>query len=89
MKKSILVFLASAVLFSACTKKSEAKASVQETNPELQKLSVVLQSMSDRCKAAIPNGDPAEFLRDLKEVLGVCACAIGIPTLTLARKRRS
>ncbi len=69
MKKSILVFLASAVLFSACTKKTEAKPSVQQADPEIQKLSAVLQSMSERCKAAIPNGDPAEFLSDLKEVL--------------------
>ena len=38
-------------------------------NPEIEKLNRVLMSMSDKCKAAIPNGDPEEFLADLHKVL--------------------
>ena len=40
-------------------------------DPELEKLNRVLMSMTDRCKAAIPNGDPNEFLADLKKVLEI------------------
>lgn len=46
--------------------KSESGA---KSNPEIEKLNRVLVSMTDRCKAAIPNGDPEEFLRDLHAVL--------------------
>ena len=40
-------------------------------DPEVEKLNRVLMSMTDRCKEAIPNGDPAEFLADLHKVLEV------------------
>ena len=40
-------------------------------NPELEKLNRVLMSMTDRCKEAIPNGDPNEFLADLNKVLEI------------------
>lgn len=35
----------------------------------IQKLNRVLVQMTDDCKAAIPNGDPNEFLADLQKVL--------------------
>ena len=63
------------VSFTACAKSKNGKAveqsqSVQPVvNPEIEKLNRVLLSMSDRCKAAIPNGDPEEFLSDLHKVL--------------------
>ena len=64
------------VSFTACAKSKNAKtenktASVDApaVNPEIEKLNRVLLSMSDRCKAAIPNGDPEEFLSDLHKVL--------------------
>lgn len=44
---------------------------VKPVNPEIEKLNKVLVSMSERCKAAIPNGDPEEFLADLHKVLSV------------------
>ena len=66
---------------SACAK-PKSKAAQQEpaaaaanaaapaqTNPEIEKLGRVLQTMSPRCKAAIPNGSPEEFLSDLHTVL--------------------
>ncbi|MBQ2313407.1 MAG: M15 family metallopeptidase [Treponema sp.] len=66
---------------SACAK-PKSKAAQQEptaaaanaaapaqTNPEIEKLGRVLQAMSPRCKAAIPNGSPEEFLSDLHTVL--------------------
>ncbi len=65
--------------FSACAK-SKSSSAVKQTaseqaqpviNPELEKLNRVLFSMSDRCKAAIPNGNPEEFLADLHKVLDV------------------
>ncbi len=40
-----------------------------EINPEITKLNAVLYSMSSKCKEAIPNGDPNEFLNDLHKVL--------------------
>lgn len=40
-----------------------------EINPEIEKLNRVLLKMTDRCKAAIPNGNPEEFLQDLYKVL--------------------
>lgn len=47
---------------------SEAK---EEPVPaaEIDKLRRVLSSMTERCKNAVPNGNPAEFLADLYEVL--------------------
>lgn len=83
IKKSLLLFsVLLLVNFTACTKsdsKSKQKESASaaqgnlqsELNPEIEKLNRVLLSMSDRCKAAIPNGDPEEFLSDLHRVLEV------------------
>ena len=60
--------------FTACAKsktnaKNDAQPAVQTVDPEIEKLNRVLMSMSDRCKAAIPNGNPEEFLADLHKVL--------------------
>lgn len=83
IKKSLLLFsVLLLVNFTACTKsdsKSKQKESASaaqgnlqsELNPEIEKLNRVLFSMSDRCKASIPNGDPEEFLADLHRVLEV------------------
>lgn len=83
IKKSLLLFsVLLLVNFTACTKsdsKSKQKESASaaqgnlqpELNPEIEKLNRVLLSMSDRCKASIPNGDPEEFLADLHRVLEV------------------
>lgn len=83
IKKSLLLFFVLLLVnFTACTKsdsKSKQKESASaaqgnlqpELNPEIEKLNRVLLSMSDRCKAAIPNGDPEEFLADLHRVLEV------------------
>ena len=65
------------ISFTACAKSKaqDSKTSQNEqtsqpaVNPEIEKLNRVLLSMSDRCKAAIPNGDPNEFLTDLHAVL--------------------
>lgn len=83
IKKSLLLFSVLLLAnFTACAKSdskskqkesaSAAQSSLQpELNPEIEKLNRVLLSMSDRCKAAIPNGDPEEFLADLHRVLEV------------------
>lgn len=83
IKKSLLLFsVLLLVSFTACTKSdskskqkvtaTEAQSNLQtELNPEIEKLNRVLLSMSDRCKTAIPNGDPEEFLADLHRVLEV------------------
>lgn len=83
IKKSLLLFsVLLLVNFTACTKsdskskQKEAASAAQgnlqpELNPEIEKLNRVLLSMSDRCKASIPNGDPEEFLADLHRVLEV------------------
>ncbi len=62
--------------FTACAKaKKIAPETAQEPvaqqplNSEIEKLNKVLLSMTDRCKASIPNGDPEEFLADLHRVL--------------------
>ena len=77
IEKSILLLsVLLLVNFTACAKPKQ-KAAAQETqnktqpaiNPEIEKLNRVLLSMTDRCKAAIPNGDPEEFLADLHRVL--------------------
>ncbi|HBG65206.1 MAG TPA: peptidase M15 [Treponema sp.] len=82
-KTAILGTAACALLaFSACAKPKGREpaaapasqgtggtADAVQQNPELEKLARVLQSMSPRCKAAIPNGDPEEFLADLHTVL--------------------
>lgn len=83
IKKTLLLFFVLLLVnFTACTKSdskskqkvtaSEAQGNLQpELNPEIEKLNRVLLSMSDRCKTAIPNGDPEEFLADLHRVLEV------------------
>lgn len=83
IKKTLLLFFVLLLVnFTACTKSdskskqkvtaSEAQGNLQpELNPEIEKLNRVLLSMSDRCKASIPNGDPEEFLADLHRVLEV------------------
>ena len=79
IKKSLLLFsVLLLVNFTACAKPKQ-RAAAQETqnktqpaiNPEIEKLNRVLLSMTDRCKTAIPNGDPEEFLADLHRVLEV------------------
>ena len=73
--KSILLISSLLLInFSACAKsktnaKNDAQPAIQAVNPEIEKLNRVLMSMSDRCKAAIPNGNPEEFLADLHKVL--------------------
>ena len=78
MKKSYFIFFVlTALSFTACAKSKKAEnqavteneKNVQLTNPEIIKLNKVLSSMSERCKAAIPNGNPEEFLEDLHKVL--------------------
>ena len=85
MKKSlfiIAVFIVS--LFTACAKpkantsNATAASSAQPAaqapaplDPKIEKLNRVLMSMTDRCKEAIPNGDPNEFLADLEKVLQI------------------
>ena len=73
--KSILLISSLLLInFTACAKsktnaKNDAQPAIQAVNPEIEKLNRVLMSMSDRCKAAIPNGNPEEFLADLHKVL--------------------
>ena len=75
--KSIVIFAVLVLVnFTACAKSKNAvtekpaETKVQQIiNPEIEKLNRVLLSMSPRCKDAIPNGDPEEFLADLKAVL--------------------
>ncbi|WP_294429630.1 M15 family metallopeptidase [uncultured Treponema sp.] len=78
MKKVLFVLLSSVLFFSckekialAQTNKAPQKSvePVQPANPEIEKLRTVLSSMSERCKNAIPNGNPEEFLSDLHKVL--------------------
>ena len=45
------------------------KSEIPDENPEIEKLGKVLSSMSQKCKDAIPNGNPEEFLADLHRVL--------------------
>lgn len=79
-KTSLVLSLLVLVNFTACAKqkKSDKAAGAEpanvpavQVNPEIEKLNRVLLSMTDRCKAAIPNGDPEEFLADLHRVLDV------------------
>ena len=80
MKKIIsLLCLLFAISLTGCAKsKTTPTPAVQpattepaKLDPEIEKLNRVLVSMSDRCKEAIPNGDPNEFLADLKKVLEI------------------
>ena len=73
-KSFILFAMLGSISFTACAKSKNAApapepAPVPVVDPEIEKLNRVLLSMSERCKAAIPNGDPQEFLADLKQVL--------------------
>ena len=62
---------------SAATKKEPAQTTQPSApepvklDPQIEKLNRVLMSMTDRCKEAIPNGDPNEFLEDLEKVLQI------------------
>ncbi len=80
--KKLLLFLSFVLLVTSCrTKKTQVQSedlmAVKETqplnyaveNPELEKLSRVIKSMSSRCQEGIINGNAAEFLSDLREVL--------------------
>ena len=78
MKKIIFALLCACVLCAcnekialAQTKSAAESKSVEtpKTSAEIEKLGRVLSSMSERCKAAIPNGNPEEFLADLHTVL--------------------
>lgn len=76
MKKLVLVIgILSSVCLSACAKNKKAPVEntpakeVKTVNPEIEKLNKVLVKMTDRCKEAIPNGNPEEFLEDLYRVL--------------------
>lgn len=73
-----LLFACTLALFASCSKRKAASAVTsaatseqpqQTLPPEYIKLSHVLSGLSERAKAAVPNGDPAEFLRDLAAVL--------------------
>ena len=69
-KKLIVIFFTFAcVLFCACAKIISKKDALKEINPEIAKLNWVLLQMSQKCKDAIPNGNPDEFLADLHKVL--------------------
>ncbi len=77
LKLSVIAASLFLMNFTACAKsKNQSVQTPQKeqvaqpiVNPEIEKLNRVLLSMSDRCKAAIPNGDPDEFLSDLHKVL--------------------
>ena len=76
-KLTFTLFMSCFLIFNVCAKqqnKSEKNISdVQKNetgiNPEIEKLNRVLMQLSDECKAAIPNGNPQEFLQDLQAVL--------------------
>ena len=75
MKKSVLLLASGILLLSSCNKAQAKKPVTQEksveqkVNPDVEKLGRVLSSMTDRCKEAIPKGNPEEFLSDLYRVL--------------------
>ena len=86
MKRKIFtVFILITISLTSCAKSKNVSAAqtqpaaAKETvsaepvrfDPEIEKLNRVLMSMTDRCKAAIPNGDPNEFLADLHKVLEI------------------
>ena len=85
MKKLLFILLLFTISLTSCAKSKESAAEKSEPavtaqpatpesvklDPELEKLNRVLMSMTERCKAAIPNGDPNEFLADLKKVLEI------------------
>ena len=76
-KLAFTLFMSFFLIFNVCAKqqnKSEknirdVQKNETEINPEIEKLNRVLMQLSDECKAAIPNGNPQEFLQDLQAVL--------------------
>ena len=86
MRKQIFLFiLFTFTLFTGCAKAKPKQNSAPvepqaipepvtepaPLDPKIEKLNRVLMSMTDRCKDAIPNGDPNEFLADLEKVLEI------------------
>lgn len=84
MKRTFIVLLIFIIsLFTACAKPKQNSVPVEPQavpeavpepaplDPKIEKLNRVLMSMTDRCKDAIPNGDPNEFLADLEKVLEI------------------
>ena len=49
--------------------RSVTSSEENQTNPEIEKLRRVFAGVSGRCKEAIPNGNPEDFLADLRKVL--------------------
>lgn len=73
MKKIFFVLLAVFFLFSACSKSKGGADSpdgaARSVSPEILKLEKTFAALSPRCRDAISNGNPAEFLADLEKVL--------------------
>lgn len=76
-KLAFTLFMSFFLIFNVCAKQqnksekniSDVQKNETEINPEIEKLNRVLMQLSDECKAAIPNGNPQEFLDDLQAVL--------------------
>lgn len=76
-KLAFTFFMSFFLIFNVCAKQqnksekniSDVQKNETEINPEIEKLNRVLMQLSDECKAAIPNGNPQEFLQDLQAVL--------------------
>ena len=76
-KLTFTLFMSFFLIFNVCAKQqnksekniSDVQKNETEINPEIEKLNRVLMQLSDECKAAIPNGNPQEFLQDLQAVL--------------------
>lgn len=76
-KLAFTFFMSCFLIFNASAKQqnksekniSDVQKNETEINPEIEKLNRVLMQLSDECKAAIPNGNPQEFLQDLQAVL--------------------
>ena len=76
-KLAFTLFMSCFLIFNASAKQqnksekniSDVQKNETEINPEIEKLNRVLMQLSDECKAAIPNGNPQEFLQDLQAVL--------------------
>ena len=77
IKLAFTLFMSFFLIFNVCAKQqnksekniSDVQKNETEINPEIEKLNRVLMQLSDECKAAIPNGNPQEFLEDLQAVL--------------------
>ena len=67
--KHIFILAAFALCFSCFANTKAAQNTSQSDANEIKKLGDVLFSMSERCKQAIPNGAPEDFLFDLRAVL--------------------